>query len=185
MKLLLACAGFLCVPLLGQQAATPAAWDDSPRAADLAERIARLKPLLNQLVPEDWAARGADVTYVYQWRTAQEELAGLAAVAAQFDLQPKKLTLALDTYFRLQSLEWRVESLAEGARKYQSPAIADEIANVLRGNSANRDALRVYITDAAASQEQELTVVTQDAQGCRTELSQIPAAARRPTATKR
>lgn len=186
MKLLLACAGLLGASVWAQQAPAPAAWDNSPRAAELAGQIARLKPLLDQLVPEDWAAQGADITYVQQWRTAQDELAALSTSAAQFDLQPKKLALALDTYFRLQSVEWRFESLIEGARRYQNPAIADQMSGVLRGNSAKRDALRAYIMDAATHQEQELSIVTQDAQRCRMELSQIPANARRSTAnTKR
>lgn len=185
MKLLLACTGLFGVSVWAQQAPAPAAWDDSPRAAELAAQIARLKPLLDQLVPEDWAAQGADITYVQQWRTAQEELAALTTAADQFDRQPGKLTLALDTYFRLQSVEWRLESLIEGARRYQSPAVADQMSGILRGNSANRDGLRAYITAAAARQEQELTIVTQDAQRCRLELSQIPTLTRRPAATKK
>ncbi len=91
--------------LFGQQ--KEAAWDDSPRAAELVTQVARMKPLLDQLLPEDWVAQGASVTYIQQWRTAQDELAALTGAANAFDKQPKKLTLALDTYFRLQSIEWR------------------------------------------------------------------------------
>lgn len=180
MKALLLCA--VSISLFGQ---TEAAWDDSPRAADLAAKVASLKPILDQLVPEDWVAQGGSITFVQQWRTAQDELRALSAAAGEFDKQPKKLTLGLDTYFRLQSVEWRFESLIEGARRYQNQAIADRMADILRGNSSNRDSLRAYLTDLAARNEQEFTIVNTDAQRCRVELSQIPTVTRRATSTKR
>jgi hypothetical protein len=181
MKLLVMCA--LSISLFGQT--DRAAWDESPRAADLAAQIAKLKPLLNQLVPDDWVAQGGSITYVQQWRTAQDELADLTLSAAEFDRQPKRLTYALDTYFRLQSVEWRFESLIEGARRYQNQAIADQMVNVLRGNSTNRDGLRAYITDLAGRNEKEFSIVNTDAQKCRQELSLIPTSARRSASTKK
>jgi hypothetical protein len=155
------------------------AWDNSPHAAELAAQAARLKPLLARLKPEEWVARGAPEAYVTQLRGAQTELASLEAFAVQLDQQPQRLTVALETYFRLQSLEWRFESLIAVVNKYQDPAIGDQLLSVLRGNSANRDGLRMYITELAARKEQEFTIVNQDAQSCRTQLSQIPTAARR------
>ncbi len=180
MRLLLLCA--FSLSLFGQ---TQAAWDDSPRAAELAAQVARMKPILDQLLPEDWVAQGGSVTYVQQWRVAQDELAALTTAANAFDKQPKKLTLALDTYFRLQSIEWRFESLADGARRYQNQTIADQMVDVIRGNSTNRDGLRAYITDLAARNEQEFTIINADAQKCRVELSQIPTVTRRTASTKK
>jgi hypothetical protein len=145
----------------------------------LAAQVARLKPLLDRLKPEEWVSKGAPETYVKQLDGAQLELASLAAFAVQLEQQPQKLTVALETYFRLQSLEWRFESLIAVVNKYQDPAIADQLLSVLRGNSANRDGLRIYITELAARKEQEFNIVNQDAQSCRTQLSQIPTAARR------
>ena len=54
MKLLLACA-LLSLSAMGQEAV----WDNSPHGADLAAQAARLKPLLDQLKPEEWVAQGA------------------------------------------------------------------------------------------------------------------------------
>jgi hypothetical protein len=179
MKLLLVCAVF-SISAMGQDAA----WDNSPHAAELAAQAARLKPLLDQLTPEQWVAKGAPQAYVTQLQGAQQELVGLTAAAAQLDRQPQKLSVALDTYFRLQSLEWRFESLIEAVRKYQNPAVGDLMLSVLRGNSANRDALRAYITDLASRKEQEFSIVNQDAQSCRAELNQIPTARRRNTKAK-
>jgi hypothetical protein len=179
MKLLVLCA-LLSLSAFGQEAA----WDNSPHAAELAAQASRLRPLVDQLKPDDWLAKGAPQAYVTQLQGAQQELAGLAAAAAIFDKQPQKLTAALDTYFRLQSLEWRFESLIDAVRKYQSPSIGDQMLSVLRANSGNRDALRAFIADLAARKEQEFTVVNQDAQACRAQLSQIPTAKQRNTKAK-
>ncbi|MEO5925324.1 MAG: hypothetical protein ABIR70_15995 [Bryobacteraceae bacterium] len=174
MKLFLVC-GLFSLSLIGQDAA----WENIPHAANLAAQAALLKPLLDQLKPEEWLAKGAPETYVTHLNGAQRELAALTASATELDRQPQKLTAALDTYFRLQALEWRFESLIAVVSKYQNPAIGDQLLSVLRGNAANRDGLRVYITELAARREQEFTIVNQDAQSCRTQLSQIPTAARR------
>ena len=174
MKVLLVCAAF-CLSVFGQDAA----WENSPHAAELSAQADRLKPLLDQLKPEEWIAKGAPDTYVKQLQGAQLELAELAALARKLDQQPQKLTIALDTYFRIQALEWRFESLIAVVNKYQSQAVGDQILSVLRGNSANRDGLRMYITELAARKEQEFTIVNEDAQSCRTQLSQIPTATRR------
>lgn len=179
MKLLVVCA-LLSLPAFAQEAA----WDNSPHAAELAAQANRLKPLLDQLKPDEWLAKGAPQAYVTQLKGAQQELVALTASAAILDKQPQKLTAALDTYFRLQTLEWHFESLIEAVRKYQNPAVGDLMLSVLRANSANRDALRAFIADLAARKEQEFTVVNQDAQACRTQLSQIPTAKQRNTKAK-
>ncbi|MEP6962098.1 MAG: hypothetical protein ABI995_08465 [Acidobacteriota bacterium] len=154
--------------------AQTAAWDNSPKASELAAQAARLKPLLDQLKPAEWVARGASDTYVKQWNSAYQELEYLTASAAQLDKQPHRLTAALDTYFRLQALEWHFESLIEGVRKYQNPAVGDLLLGALRGNSGNRDGLREYILDLANQKEQEFTIIDQEAQRCRVQLNQIP-----------
>ena len=167
------------LPALGLPAlamAQTAAWDDSPHAAALAEQAARLKPLIAQLTPDEWVAKGAPQTYVTQLDRAKLDLDALTSAAAQLDRQPSKLTAALDTYFRLQTIEWEFESIVEAVRRYQNPAVADLMIGVLRGNSANRDGLREFITDLAARKETEFTVVSQDEQACRVQLSKIPTA---------
>ncbi|MEP7353744.1 MAG: hypothetical protein ABI824_10975 [Acidobacteriota bacterium] len=151
----------------------PAAWDAAPKIAELSAQAARLKPLLEQLTPEDWVAKGAPATYVTQWRDAKLELDYLATAASILQKQPEKLTAALDTYFRLQSLEVRLDSLIEGVRKYHNPAVGDLITGVLRANSANRDGLRQYITDLATQKEQEMGVIDAEAQRCSADLNRL------------
>jgi hypothetical protein len=174
MKPLLTCFVVLATCAFAQDAA----WDNSPHARELSEQAARLKPLLNQLMPQDWVAQGAPDTYVKQWQTAQQELEDLTNTAQKLEQQPQRLPLAIDTYFRMQSLEWHLESVIEATRKYQNQQLGDQLLSALRGNSAYRDNLRQYILELSNRKEQEFTIMTRDAQLCREQLTEGPKTAR-------
>jgi hypothetical protein len=196
------------VPWLSAQAPAPAQapvqapdppgvtapWDVSRTILALAEQTSRLKPLLDQVTPREWLNKGAPEAYVGQWQSAQRELADVQRAAQSLQKQPERLTLALDTYFRVQSLETRLNSLVEGIRRYQNPAVGDLVVGVIGESAANRDKLRDYISDLANQKEQEFAVVDREAQRCRTDLNRQPAlrpapaprapAAPKPAATK-
>jgi hypothetical protein len=91
-------------------------------------------------------------------------------------------------YFRLQAVEWRLQSLSEGARKYQNPAAGDVLAEAVGLHATKRDQLREYITDLAAQNEQQLAVMDREAQRCREEQNTLhppaPAPAKRNTKAK-
>ena len=161
-----------------QNAGVSAEWDISPTIDSLSTQAKRLKPILDQLTPQEWVAKGAPDTYVQQWKRAQDELQYLVDSAKAVGAAPERLTLALDTYFRVQALEMRLNSLVDGVRNYQNPAIGDLLMGVLAENSANRDKLRQYITDLAATKEQECKIMDQEAQRCRGVLSHQAAPAK-------
>jgi uncharacterized protein YdaU (DUF1376 family) len=167
------------ISLWAQPAPSVAApWDISKSISELAEQVARLKPLLAQLKPQEWIEKGAPGAYVAQWQGAQQELGYLDQTTRALEKQPEKLTAALDVYFRLQGVEWRLESLTEGARRYQSAAAGDQLAEAMGADATKRDQLRQYITDLAVQNEQEFAVVEREAQRCREEQNQQrPAAA--------
>ncbi len=177
MKPLALCFALLAPALWAQDAA----WDNSPHARELSAQAALLKPLLDQLTPDDWVAQGAPDTYVSQWRTAKQELEDLTNAALKLEQQPQRLTAAIDTYFRMQSLEWHLESVIDATRKYQSQQIGDQLLSTLRSNSGYRDNLRQYILELSTRKEQEFTIMTRDAQMCREQLTEAPAAGRRST----
>jgi len=153
-----------------------APWDIAQTLGALTEQAQRLTPLLNQLTPEQWVERGAPATYTAQWHNAQNEVGYLMGAAQAMQKQPEKLTLALETLFRLQALESQVSSLVEGVRRYQNPAVGDLLISVMGANSANRDQLRDYLTDLARTKEQEFRIVDDEAQRCRGTLTrQAPA----------
>jgi hypothetical protein len=164
---------FLAVLARGQ--GVTAEWDISKTIDSLSSTAKRLKPILDQLNPNDWVAKGAPSAYVSQWKGAQDELGYLVNSAVALEKQPERMTLAIDTYFRLQSLEMRLNSLVDGVRNYQNPAVGDLLIGVLAENSANRDKLRQFITDLAETKEKEFDVVDKEAQRCRGVLSRQPA----------
>ena len=168
---------FLILPLLSvaafaQGVATP--WDTTPMIAALSAQAGRLKPILDQLTPQAWVSKGAPEAYISQWKGAEDELGFLTDSAKALEKQPDRLTLALDTYFRLQSLDLRLRSLVEGVRNYQNPAVGDLLIGVAMENSANRDKLRQYITDLASTKEQEFEVADKEAQRCRGIMNKAP-----------
>jgi hypothetical protein len=164
----------LALPARAQGVSAP--WDISRTLTSLAEQSQRLLPILEQLTPEKWEAKGAPATYTAQWRNARSEVGYLLGAAEAMKKQPEKLTLGLETLFRLQAVEAQVNSLIEGVRRYQNPAVGDLLVSVVSANSANRDQLRQYITDLAQTKEQEFQVVDREAQRCRGTLMRQPPA---------
>jgi hypothetical protein len=177
---------FLIVPLTvalpARAQGVSAPWDISQTLTSLAEQSQRLLPILEQLTPEKWEAKGAPSAYTAQWRNARSEVGYLLGAAEAMKKQPEKLTLALETLFRLQAVEAQLNSLTEGVRRYQNPAVGDLLVSVVSANSANRDQLRQYITDLAKTKEEEFQVVDREAQRCRGTLMRQPPA--RPAAAK-
>ncbi len=177
---------FLILPLMvalpARSQGVSAPWDISQTLTSLAEQSQRLLPILEQLTPEKWQAKGAPAAYTAQWRSARSEVGYLLGAAESMKKQPEKLTLGLETLFRLQSVEAQVNSLVDGVRRYQNPAVGDLLVSVVSANSANRDRLRQYITELAQTKEEEFQVVDREAQRCRGTLMRQPPA--RPAAPK-
>src|ERR1700687_2231933 len=131
-------------------------WDIRKLLESLDLEAQHLKPVVDQVKPEDWVAKGAPSAYVTQWKTAQAELRYLLSSSEALARQPDRLTLALDTYFRMLAMESTFGSVLEGIRKYQNPALAELVQAVMGENSVNRDRLRQYIQDLAEQKEQEI-----------------------------
>ncbi len=152
-------------------AGVAAPWDITQTVAALVTESGRIRPILDQITPREWVGKGAPEAYVAQWQSAQQELADMTRIAQNLEKQPERLTVALDTYFRLQSLETRLNSLVDGVRRYQNPAVGDLLLSVLGESAGNREKLRSYIADLAMQKEQEFAVVDKEAQRCRTNLN--------------
>jgi len=168
MKALLMLISAACVvSAQAPPAAVATEWDISKTLDSLSAQAKRLKPILDQLTTDQWVSKGAPQAYVSQWRAAEDGLGYLVNATTALEKQPDRLTLALETYFRMQALESNLNSLVDGVRKYQNPAVGDLLMGVLGENTSNRDKLRQYITDLAANKEQEFQVVDKEAQRCR------------------
>ncbi len=161
-------AELLCIPgLRGQSAGVPPEWEVRKDMASLVDQTSRLKPLLDAVKPEQWAGEGAPQAYVAQWKSIMAESNYLAGSAKELAAEPERLTLALETYLRLQSLNAQLDSLNEGIRKYQNPALADLIQSAMTDGAAGREKLRQYIVQLATMKEEQLKVANAEAQRCR------------------
>jgi hypothetical protein len=167
----------LPIGALAQQAGVPTEWDVQKMVESIASQSARFQPLVTAIEPKTWIAKGAPETYVQQWESAKAQADAAKLSSDNLVREPARLTAALDTYLRLQNLEVALTSLIDGVRKYQNPALADLLRSVLSENSSSRQQLRQYLTDLAAIKEQELKVMEEEAQRCRTTVNRPASAA--------
>jgi hypothetical protein len=165
------------LPAAGAQpAGLPPEWEVQANLAALAQQIAGLKPLLDSVKPDQWTAQGAPEAYQAQWKSLVDEIGYAGRTSGELSADPERLSLALELYFRVQSLDQMAESLNAGIRRYQSPELADLIRGRLSGTSAAREKIRQYIVLLAAVKEGQFKVMDEEAQRCRGTLSrQAPA----------
>ena len=140
----------------------------------IAANAERLIPMMDQIKPEDWVAKGASETYVAQWKTSEEQCKALAADAKALAQAPEKLTDVLKVLFRVQFLEIAMGSLEEGLRKYQNPALAELLNGTRAENIPNREKLQQFAIDLADQREQDYKVADAEAQRCRSQLVTKP-----------
>lgn len=175
--LLLACVRLSCAPAQ-DQGFTPE-WDIRAVLKEIAAHAQRLVPVLDKVDPGAWVSQGAPDTYVAQWKSSRAQSQALAGDALELSRNPENLSAALKTFFRMQSLEFSVRSLADGVRRYQNPAVAELLTGVAGENGANRERFQRYIVHLAAQREEEYRIMDHEAQRCRGILTRLPAPARK------
>ena len=177
----------VCLPAAGAQpAGLPPEWEVEANLAALAQHINGLKPLLDSVKPDQWTAQGAPEAYQAQWKSVADEIGYVGRTSGELSADPERLSLVLELYFRVQSLDQMAESLNAGIRRYQSPELADLIRERLSGTSAAREKIRQYIVLLAAVKEGQFKVMDEEAQRCRGTLSrQAPARGGRAPQTEK
>jgi hypothetical protein len=161
-------AGCAC----GQPSGVRQEWEVRQDLADLVQQTGRLKPLLDAVKPAEWVAKGAPDSYTAQWDSIVAESDYLTRSAGELAADPERLSLALETYLRLESLDAQLDSLNEGIRKYQNPALADLVRSAMTDGAPARSKLRQYLVQLAELKEGQLRVADKEAQRCRTILLQ-------------
>jgi len=143
-------------------------WDLQTQLKALSAAAKRLQPIIVQADPKNWRDPQAAQSYKAQWTAAQNEIQYLNGTAEKLAKDPEKLTLVLETFFRMQALESSVSALMEGIRKYYNPALAELLQGALVEHMNNRQRLRSYLVDLAQTKEQEFAIMDKEAQRCRT-----------------
>lgn len=150
-------------------------WDVRQTLAVLIADSKRLDPMLAEVKPEEWVAKGAPEAYVDQWKALRNEIGYLRRSAEELAKKPERLSMALETYLRLQAIESMMRSFTEGVRRYHNPAVADLLMGVMDENAASAGKLREYLVELAANLEAELQIADKEAQRCRATLINQPA----------
>lgn len=166
----------LFAPLWGQTIGIAPAWDVRATMTQLVSQVQRYKAVIDQLQVREWVGKGASEAYLRQQQVVNAEVGHLATVSTQLVDQPEKLSLALDAYFRLQTLESITASLSEAASRYQDHPIGDKLSALMNENAATRVKLRQYILDLSLIKEQEYSVAEKEAQRCQATLNRNPLA---------
>jgi len=159
--------GILINLLLVQAAGIAPDWELKPQVEKIGPEVQRLRPLLDQLHPEKWTAAGAPVAYEKQYKDCLTNIGYVQNAAERLAAQPAKLTLAVETLVRLETLIQLSTSVSQAVRRYQNPAIAELLESEITSAGASRDWLRQHVSDLSALLEKELEVTEQEAQRCR------------------
>jgi hypothetical protein len=152
----------------------PPDWDAGVIIGEMGNHAERLVPTLNKIDAKKWIAQGASETYAAQLQSAKDQAAAIVAEAKTLSHNPEKLSGCLEFFFRIQGLEQMLDSLTGAVRKYQSPALAEELAAQSAENGANRDRFQIYIVTLAGQREQECAVMDKEAQRCRSVVATEP-----------
>jgi len=140
----------------------------------------RLEPMLGQVKPQEWAAKGASETYGKQADGVAAQLKGIAQEMTELQSRPDTLQDGMKALFRVQAFNRSLNSVLAGLRKYQNPALADLIVSVASEGTSDFQALEDHLLEVASQRETEYLVVEHEAQRCRGELTRQPVPARPP-----
>jgi hypothetical protein len=169
---------FSCGAFCQQQSANPQSMSDEDVAAifsRISARAARLAPMLDQLHPNDWIAKGAPDTYLMQWNSIRQQFTAIESDMADLTQHPDRLTDSMQALFRVQATNLALGSLMGGVRRYQNPALADLIESVAAESGADIDHFEQHLVEMATEKDQQFTLVDREAQRCRANLSRQPA----------
>ena len=176
MKRLICLVIFFGPLLTAQTAGVMPEWQIREEAVALDKQAAAVESLLAQLKPEEWIAQGAPEAYVDQLKQTRQFNSYMVLQAQALARTPGKLSVALDTFLRLEHVRSLLESLTAGARKYQNSALADLLFSALSQNSTTLERLKEYVRQLSVEREQEWEIANREAQRCRESLAKRPPA---------
>jgi hypothetical protein len=148
-------------------------WDFRKTIESLTSYSKRLAPMLDQVKPGEWS--GAPEGYAAQQKLIKTQLDSIAYLTSTLAKDPERLPDVLDLFFRYENFEITLNSLVEGVRRYQNPAVADLITGLRNENAPARQGLKDYMVELATTKDQELRIVDKEAQRCRSSILKQPA----------
>lgn len=151
-----------------------APWDIRQMLTEVNAQNQKLKPLLDQMHPQQWLDNGAPPTYASQYIDTRARLEDVVRSVTTLEKNTDSLSAALDSYFRMEALEVISRSLLECIRKYGEPATAQQLSSLIVQNYTTRQKFRDYLRDLSVQREQEYKIADEEAQRCRGIISKEP-----------
>jgi hypothetical protein len=175
----------MCLALYAQQPPPPAPqapaiqglqapWDIRQMLTDVNAQNQKLKPLLDQMHPQQWLDNGAPPTYASQYIDTRSRLEDVVRSVANLAQHTDSLSAALDSYFRMEALEVVSRSLLECIQKYGEHTTAQQLSALIVKNYSTRQKFRDYLRDLSVQREQECKIADEEAQRCRGIISKEP-----------
>jgi hypothetical protein len=152
------------------------AWEIAPVFTEISQHAERLGAALDRIDAQAWVKKGASDTYAAQLESSRQQVRAMQIEAKALAANPDRLSAALVLLFRIQGVDSMMPSLEEAIRKYQSPRDAQSLAGLVAENGLNRDRIQNYIVNLASEREQDLKVMDEEAQRCRSAMTATPAA---------
>jgi len=179
MRWYFAISSLFCCSLFGQQPAPPVPAMTDQQIVEVLNAIeqheSRLEPMLAQLHPNDWVAKGAADTYVAQFASVNQQIRLIETDMSGLAQRPNQMTECMKALFRAQAFHQTLDSLLGGLRRYQNPALADLIEAVAAEDRSDLDRLQRWVLELAAAKDAQFDLVDREAQRCRATLSRQPA----------
>ncbi len=168
---------FCAAPAPAQSEGLPPVWEIRQMLTALSESTNRVKPLLEQIDPQQWVAKGAPQAYAGQLDSIRNEIGYLERAVNELRQRPDQVGKTLEAFLRLQAVESMMASMTEAVRRYQNPAMADLLRSFMDDTARQSQRLRQYLVELVALKETEWKIADEEAQRCRAELANRPRAA--------
>jgi len=151
---------------------------DTSQVADFASQISQrsqhLKPMFQEVHPADWVAKGAPDAYTAQWQSLSVQNDAILNDMEGVKQTPEALQQLLTALFRVHRFDGDLAVLLTAVRRYQTPAMADQLDSAAIGDQSAVDKLQQYALSLANEKEQRLALEDGEAQRCRSQLAAQP-----------
>lgn len=134
----------------------------------------KLEPLIAQMHPQQWLDNGAPPAYASQYLEARTRMDDQIRAVKRLSLHTDSLSVALDTYFRMEAFEIVARSLNACIQKYGDRDMAEQLSQLVAQEFTKRQKFREYLRDLSTEREQEFKIVDEEAQRCRGMISGEP-----------
>lgn len=165
---------------LGFAQGVPTEWESKKTIVNLEESMSTVLRSMNALDRESWKQSPAAQSYLQQFESAKGQIESLQQGARELQQRPEELGVALEIFFRLESVDFLLQTVREAAQKFNSSEQADQLAQSIAKSEAERDAFRAYLLDLAKDKDARYRVLEGEAQRCRENVNTPKPPVRRP-----